>query len=256
MRNPVLFPRRAYEPEAKLLFARLPARPDATRRGLISSLVTALKLAGVWALLDGLYLLAAADAGAARCNLIAPRYDLAEVSGPSFTADRGYAGDGAASYLDTGFNPSSATAPNYKQDSAHIGIWSRTNLSTTTLFDVGSVTGNLIRFNAFQGTGLRGNIDVGTLATYGTISSSLGHFVLNRSDAGTMQAYQAGSSIGTVSAASSGTPAADLTLLAAPGAATFSTRQLAAAHYGASLSATQVAALQAALQTYMTAVGA
>ena len=41
----------------------------------------------------------------------------------TFSAYHGYTGDASASYLDTGFNPTTATSPNYTQNSATFGAY-------------------------------------------------------------------------------------------------------------------------------------
>ncbi len=99
-----------YSPEAAALLSRMTVTPSTARKQLIDALIATLVGAGIWAKLDALYLLAAHDAQAARLNWIADRYNLTAVNSPTFTTDRGYAGTGAAMYLDTGFNPATAAS--------------------------------------------------------------------------------------------------------------------------------------------------
>src|SRR5690606_35810663 len=96
--------------------------PTRARQLLINTTITNLIAAGLWPKLDVLYLLAAADEQAARLNWKNPgTFTCTAVNSPTFTADRGFAGDGSTSYLDTNFNISSASGRLYEQNSAHIG---------------------------------------------------------------------------------------------------------------------------------------
>ncbi|WP_062228782.1 Com family DNA-binding transcriptional regulator [Aureimonas frigidaquae] len=79
-----------YDPEVDTLLARMTMAPAAARRQLISVLVADLKAAGIWARLDGFWMLAAHDAQAARLNWCSAAMDLVPMNGPAFTQDRGY----------------------------------------------------------------------------------------------------------------------------------------------------------------------
>ena len=52
--------------------------------------------------MEGLWVTAAADAQAGRQNWVQDAYNLTTVKSPTFTADRGYQGNGTTSYLWTG----------------------------------------------------------------------------------------------------------------------------------------------------------
>jgi hypothetical protein len=241
----------SYEAESVTLFAAMSVQPDVTRKGHINTLVAALKTAGVWTKLDILYLLAAHDAQAARLNWKVPAsFAATAVNSPTFTVDRGYAGDGATSYLNTGFVPSS-NGVTYTRDSAHMAFWDRVNE------DIGN---SQIAFNASTGhvfgrlagsTYARINGNAAGIAT----TSSLGLIVGDRSSSGTVFAYRNGSSIGSVSDASVAIPAGTIQVGGYTGAG-FSTHQLAAASAGGTLSAGEHTAYYNAIAAYMTAVGA
>ena len=111
-----------YDPEAQAAFDAMTVQPAAARKQLYSDLVAGLKTDGVWSKLDWLTILAAHDAQAARLNLRAPTKSLAAVNTPSFTTDRGYAGDALSSHLS--FNEAfNATGNQYALNSATIGTW-------------------------------------------------------------------------------------------------------------------------------------
>lgn len=118
----------SYSAEALAFFARLATQPSAGRKTLYSSLIGSLVDAGVWAKLDALYLFAATDQATALTNLKSANY-TATVSPtpPSFIADAGITGDGVASYLNSNFNPTTATSPHYTQDDACAFAWSYTS---------------------------------------------------------------------------------------------------------------------------------
>lgn len=60
----------------------------------------------------------------------------------SFTAYQGFTGDGSTFYIDSGFNPSTATSPNFVQNSATVGVYVLTNRTTpATVWNVGCASG-------------------------------------------------------------------------------------------------------------------
>lgn len=126
----------AYDPDAEALFARFTTPPTVERKGVINTLIVALKTEGVWSKLDLLYVLAAADAQAARRNWKQDLYNATAVSGPVFTTDRGYAGDGTASYLDSGFQLGVSPGAS-AQNSSYLMSWTRTDLNSSGV-DVGA----------------------------------------------------------------------------------------------------------------------
>ncbi|MCX5516250.1 hypothetical protein C3941_19865 [Kaistia algarum] len=241
-----------YQPETRALIARMTTAPTRQRARLLDALIVSMKAAGVWTKLDALYLLAAADSQAARLNIVQNAYNLSAVSSPTFVADRGYTGDGVASYLDTGFNPTTAPSPKFTLNSAHLAIWSRTNLISGTLFDAGN--GNA-RINAGSNAlnTMRAGLNDATLNNYGAVGVSTGHFALNRSASGALQGYRNGGSLASQTTASTALSNANILLLT--NQTSYSTRQLPAAHFGQSLTATEIAAIYAALNVYLTAVG-
>jgi hypothetical protein len=245
--------RAALDPAAAALIARMSVSPSDARVALIDTLVRALKGAGVWARLDLLYVLAAHDAQAARLNWVQSAYALSAVNSPGFTADRGYAGNGTTSYLDTGFQAGVTSGLAALNDN-HLGLWSLTDLNAVQV-DAGS--SNFYLRTRQSGSLLARNMVAGDTIT--TVASSLGHTMMSRSASSGYPVYRDGTSLGTGNAASSAASAANL-LIGARGSASsadlYGSRRIAVAHCGASLSAGQAAALYAALSAYLTAVGA
>lgn len=241
--------------EAAALVARFATQPTDARKRLIDTLIGSLKTGGVWSKLDALYVMAAADSQAARQNWIADQYNLTAVSGPTFAADRGYTGDGAASYLSTAFNPVTAVTPKFVQDSASLGVWSRTNLPNGAGVSAEIGSGNsYIGRSASISTNAAGrpNAASGVINTPGAFP---GHVCWSRTAAAVWEGYAQGvDADGGVT--SSAAPANAVMRLCAAVGIGFGVNQLSAAHIGQGLSAAEVLAAYNALNTYLTAVGA
>lgn len=249
---------RSYDPDAEALFARFTTPPTAARKAQINDLIVALKDGGVWSKLDALYVMAAADAQAARQNWIADQYNLTAVSSPTFTADRGYQGDGAASYLGTGLTPGSGQ---FALNSAHMAFWSRTDISNATVSlgaRTASTTGqSLIQPN--NGGSMSGRLNQDVIGTGVAVTSTQGLIAVNRSGASAKEYYRNGASLGTGNAVSTSMPTVPFFLLALNSGgspANYDTRQQSAASFGAALTAQQHADFYTSLNTYMQAVGA
>ena len=95
--------------------------PSSGQRTKQNQLVLDLKAAGVWVLLDWLYVFATdGDSNFATLNWKSPTtFQLTKVNTPAFTTNAGFTGDGVTSYLDTGWIPATH-AVNYTLDSAAV----------------------------------------------------------------------------------------------------------------------------------------
>lgn len=238
--------------EAEALVARFTTPPNDARKALIDTLVGSLKTAGAWEKMDAFYMTAAADGQAARQNWIADQYNLSAFSSPVFTADRGYTPDGASSYLDSGFNPTTAVSPKFTQDSAHMAAWHLTDLANGagTSFDVGNLNSRIINSSTLQ-TGPRAN-----LATPPAITEDYSKDKLwCRQDASIWEYYNSVSD-------SSGGSAASVALtnftfgIGRTAATSFGLNQCACYHFGSNLTAAEALAAFNAKAAYLTAVGA
>lgn len=123
---------------------------------------TDLVAAGVWHF-DVLYIWAAPSAvNAALINLANPgSFTAVPTNGTTtFTSYQGYTGDATAFYMATGFNPSTASSPNFVQDSANFGVYVLNARTTGALiWDIGSTSGlSGLLFSPYQ-TGGGGSID-------------------------------------------------------------------------------------------------
>lgn len=250
------------DPDAAALIARMTVVPGAARAGLIDATVRALKGAGVWAKLDLLYCLAAHDAQAARLNWVQTGFTLTPVNSPVFTADRGYAGDGATSYLDSGWVPSTE-AIRYALDSASMGAWlnAGTDAATSGVASIGALGANGSFINPREAANhIRGRLNSGaTVSGTGTVASRLGLTAVTRSGAANTAYYRGNALDSTAASASTALPSVALFLCGFNNSGVLGgaiDNRIAFAFAGAGLSGAEMAALHSAAQTYLAALGA
>lgn len=226
--------------------------PTFQRRKLVCKLVSSLESAGVWSKLDAFYVTAASTAQAARINWISPgTNDLAAVNAPSFTPDRGYAGDGATSYL-TGINPTGAT--HFALNSALLGFYSLTSGSFGSAVGWSDGTQAATVANAITGTAFAVRINNLTLSQTAN-TNGVGLFEADRSGASALAMYRNGVSVLSDTVTSVGVTNNTLNIDHA-GAANFSPVLVAEMHVGSHLTAAQHAALYSALLGYLAPIGA
>ena len=241
--------------EATTLVGLMSVQPTNARKALIDALITSLKSAGVWAKLDVLWIPAAHDSQAGRLNWKSPgTFTLAEVSSPTFTADRGYTGNGTSSYLTTGWAPAT-NGVNYTQNSASLIAWCRTSAQQTANL-YGTATNGQARLLTRSATdNLVYTVNATTTKSVANTDGA-GLYAVVRSAALNSQSYKNGAAFGTAdtTTASATLTATQFNLLR--NNSTFSSAEIAIAAAGASLDATENANLYNALQTYMTAIGA
>lgn len=241
----------AFTSQAIALFGRFTTPPTTDRKIAISALTGALVQSGIWAKLDALYVLAAADEQAARQNWIANQYNLTATSSPAFTADRGFQGNGTSSILESGAADNALT--NYKQNTAHLGIWSRTNLANggSNSDDAGANLSRITRLAA-GGTAVRSNTSASFTNPAWTYP---GHIMWSRTGSNAWKSYKNGATAASATDASVALDGAQIVFLKFSGGG-FGVNQLAASHFGAGLSDENVLALYTALNSYLVSVGA
>lgn len=109
------------------LVAAMSVAPNNLRKGYIARFIGALYAASVWSKIDAMWVLAAHDEQAGRLNWKSPgSFTLTAVNSPTFTTDRGFAGNGSSSYLDTGWDRG-MNGVQFTQNDAHISVYQRTN---------------------------------------------------------------------------------------------------------------------------------
>ncbi len=217
---------------------------------------------GLTAKLDRLWVFAQPTQAEALVDIIAGATATA-VNSPTFTANLGFTGDGATSYIDTNFNPSTMGI-NYTLNSAHGSLWDVTSRAAAATLEMGAlddlVTGAYsvdlsVRYPVDR---LIMRINAGGGIEVSPSSGSQGHFILNRSSGSAIETYFNGGSID--SSVNGSYVLANVTIailgrhLASGGVTGFSTDQIAAVSFGSSLDATDAANLYSRLRTYMRAV--
>lgn len=234
--------------------------PTTGREKVIRDLISGLQTDGIWAKLDRLWLLAAENTQSALIDLVA-RDQATAVSTPAFTTDRGYAGNGSSSYIDTTFNASTQGAQ-YVLNNAHMGVWDNTSRGDATTAQTGAYDGSglcdlLTYTSVFGPLGLTFRLNGGGATL--TSSPSSGFFIAQRATATALEGFRNGTSVGTAAASASiSVPNCSFFICSRSDNGTSvipSTDQIAAVSYGASFTSTQAANYYTRMRTYMTAVG-
>lgn len=239
--------RQALHPETRAVVEAMATPPSPSRAGLADGLVAALKVAGIWGRLDALYLMAAHDAQAACINWAAPSGPaLTPVNSPAFHRDSGFQGDEATCWIETGLVQGSGR---YQVDDHHAGVWVTDGQSTTTAW--GNVRNRILPRTSAGVLGTRSNM---TTSASGPASDGQGHSSLSRASPERYLVFRHGAAVGMFDIPAAPLVDHSFALLGygeAAGVTHLSAWRLGAAHFGASLSETQMGVLHAALARYI-----
>jgi hypothetical protein len=229
----------------------------------IYELVEGLRDDGILAKLDRLWVFAQPTQAQALVDLVASTTATA-VNSPTFTANRGYTGDGVTSYINSLFNPST-NGVNWVGASVGLHVWCITNRAA-----------NDTRVFGFVGSGgagvdfiTNGSATSGLVITYRfdptdrwTNSNSDGFFSVNMDGNSSNQVAQRnGSTLSLLAGGAIGAtvPSDDIWILGRKDAAgsliNATTDQIACVAFGGKLTATEAGNFYTHLRTYMTAVG-
>jgi hypothetical protein len=243
-----------YSTEASQFFSRI-TDPGTTRKDAYAAIIDSLVSNGIWSKLDCLWITAADIAGNAVVNLKSSSFTLTEVNSPGFTADQGYQASGTTQYLDTNFNSTTASSPNYIQDSAHFSVWNRLT-ATDTLAIMGSKgdgsAGESQIYPKYTADGnFYGRVNDGAAGAFGSgHANASGHFLANRSSSSALQGYRNGSAIGSGVTQSSSPPLnLNFWILRVLSQNASTAYQVAVASIGGSLTSTEAGNLYTALNT-------
>ncbi len=260
----------AVDADTRALRAAMTVPPPPGRLWQIDQTIRQLKSHGIWQKLDVLWVMASHDAQAARLNWKAPAsFALTEVNSPTFTADRGYAGNGSTSYLNTGWNPAT-NGVNYTLNSASLGAYinggtDAANSGTAAMGALVSGQGAFFMPRGNTGGQPNGNIrgrlnqSVSTNEFATDISTNRGLTAIDRSGSTNTNAYKNGGSVGSSASASSSVSSGALFIGGLNSSGAYSNGsdfRIAEAFAGASLSAAQHAALFRISQDFFRAFGA
>lgn len=233
---------------------------SAGRQTLVDNLITSLKSGSVWTTRDAIYLYAAENSQSSLRD-IKTALAATAVNSPTFTIDRGYAGNGTTSYVDTNYNPTTFSGASFVQDSACFGGWCLTSAQTATN-SLGEYDGTdgctLVPRDAADTAHLRINQTLDSIGTASASTDGSGLWSANRSGANASEFYRNASEL-TVATNPDRVSVAVNNLTFSTGrisASLFGTQQWACFHAGGSMNSTAQTAFYNALLTYMQAVGA
>lgn len=174
----------------------LSAKETAAYQVLICSMVAD----STWTTLDFLYWYATNNTTTANLNLVSTNFTGTVHGSPTFTADVGYTGDATAAYIDSGFNPSTATTPNFVQNSAELfGYVLNSRTGSQNYCEIGASTTTFTAFSFIQpfytgATNYEMNGD--TFPSYVTAQAQ-GLWLTSRTSSSTVTAYHNGIQMAT-----------------------------------------------------------
>ena len=223
-----------------------------------TELICGLVATGEFSKFDALWIMATKDATTAQLNLTSTSFTLSFVSSlPTFTADRGFTGNGTTNGFATGFNLGT-NGVQCAQNSCSLGIW-----------DLTAASAGVVPFGADNGTNrarigaqttlasagtLNGATDVGPFTT----TSSDGFTLLDRTSSVQIDMYRNDADIGSSSANTSNARSTDqIDILCQGPACVFNTAdQLSIACISAGLSAADELKVYNLFKQYLHGIGA
>jgi hypothetical protein len=224
-----------------------------SRESLVDALIVGLKADGIFAKLDRLWLFAGENEPSALTDIIADAL-ATNVNSTTFTTDRGYTGNGSSMYIDSNFNPTTATSPHYIIDDATVFGWNNTaGMESRPLCGVATIS-KVHLYPEFTDGFTYARINAAEPAGVAT-SGVTGLYLVNTINTTNVTTIQInGSTISSLVVAPTFLPNEDILALKGDGP-NFSGRQISCLGFGASLSTTEASNLYTRLRTYMTAVG-
>lgn len=219
------------------------------RKTLVNDLIVGLKADGIWTLLDRLWLLADANQPSALTDLVVRALATA-VNSPTFTADRGYTGNGTSSYIETSYNPGDGGTYKFLQNDAHHSFWDLSTSTADTWPEGQSNTST--SFQWFSGSFFPRVNDNGGATTPGHAN---GHNLVSRIASTDRTLYQDGASVGNLVIGSGAVFNATFTICGINAGGLFSDHQISMFSSGGGMTSGQVTSFYNRLRTYMTAVG-
>lgn len=229
---------------------------SATFKTALNNFVTGLKSDGLWAGLDWLCVPADTSAGFLR-NLRNLAKAASAINLPAYTAYRGFTGDGSSSYIDIN-EPWSADGNSLVRDSGVEGIYINGQSNTANVAIMGNA--GTTRRHLIQARAGTGNTTVqlnsGTAAVFETNpTSKIGHKTVVRADASSLRTFVNGAFISNPASTSTSTIGVDNgTVLRSTTA--YSPDRAALFYSGSAITDNQVAAFNARVTTFLSAIGA
>jgi hypothetical protein len=222
-----------------------------TQKGYVDTLITGLKSDGVWTKLDRLWLFAAENVQQALTDIVAD-VSATNVNSATFTANRGYTGNGSNMYINSNFNPTTATSPKYVQNSACMFGWSNTSGTESHAF-YGDDGFDFVNSLGITGANLSWQIN-SAYTRQSTALGATGLYLMNRTGSLVSVVDVNGTQYDTQTTVSSAAVSnSHLTILRAGG--DYSTKQASCLGFGGGLTTGDRTNVNSRLRTYMTSVG-
>lgn len=247
----------SYDATASAYFAAVPNSFDATRKTIINTLIAGLRADGNLTKLDRLWLFANTTTGNAVIDVIGLN-SATLVNAPAFVADQGYTGDGATSYINLNYTPTT-DAINYTQNNASCGVYIGTNIGQAAV-DMGSYRADgrasyLVSRWSDDLTYAKTNSNLGSANTVAS-TDSRGFWTERRTSSSIMKLNKNGSEIDSDTVTSEGIPRDPFFVGCAnvnSVATFFSTKQYAISYIGSSDISDST--FYTRIQAYMTSLG-
>lgn len=240
-----------YLPESRDLFDRMTTTPTARRCALVDSTIRRLKGAGLW---EGHFGACAAHAEqAGLLSWVGSDGDMTAVNSPTFTADRGFTGDGASAYLT--MSPDVDNLGIGGQNDISVSVWTRvSDAENPAVLDANGSTAQLRIIPRLSGDVFRSRCNAASNGDE-TNADAAGHFAISRSASANYQTYVDGALLSTETVNSVALPDAPLRLLTSANI-TFSTNEVAWWSIRPAMSAAKVAAEYTIVNDHLAAIGA
>jgi hypothetical protein len=226
------------------------------RMTAIRALVAGLRSDGIWDKLDRLWLLAAEDEPSALVDLVTSSR-ATPVGSPTFTANRGYAGNASSSYINSNFNAYSM-GTKWSLNSAHLAAWDNTSRAATPASATGCYNGTQVSdIMPYYGAGVVTRINGGGLTGL-TNSTSQGFFIGQRTSSSVVEGLYNGVSCGTFGDSSSAVINMPFYVCGRNDSGSLGsglTDQISAVSYGATFTSTEALNYYNRMRTYMTHAG-
>jgi hypothetical protein len=250
-----------FDPDAQAFFDRVTTAGGTlseTEKNATNTLVVSMKADGVWSAMKAIYPMVGASAAACAQNLKSSSFTGTFTSGWTF-ASTGVTPNGTSAYFDSTFN----TDTNQSVNNLSLSAYVRTSaMGTGAITDMGNWQGGTARplTNLQTNTTTRDiycwdYIGVGSFTSTSTSDAS-GMWGVSRSGASSWQSFQTNTSVSQTGTTTQTTvPNNNVYIGAANGNGTateFSSRQIAFAHLGDSLTNTQFNNFYTAIQAFQT----
>src|SRR5216684_5171367 len=216
--------------------------------------------AGCGTVLDALYIFATNTTTTANLNICGTNFSLTGATPPTFSADHGYTGNGTTQFLDTGFNPSTATG-RWTLNSASLGVYTLTNRASNSSVQSGAADATGFSYVAVLNSATTAATEMNGFTFGNTTNNSLsqGFTATSRTISTGIDTYKNASSttLGTLTDASTNLPNRTVFICGYNNAGTLTsptTDQIAAEFFGAGITGAQFLLISNRVNAYMTAL--